>query len=61
MSPSLRQQIDVNIREIELRLDRMSFQQRPDPHQIEAEKRELEILRQKLHALPQDVPAGVYA
>ena len=61
MSPSLRQQIDVNIREIELRLDRLSFQQQPDPHQIETEKRELEILRQKLRTLPQDAPAGVYA
>ncbi len=61
MSPSLRQQIDVNIREIELRLDRLAFQQQPDPHRIEAEKKELEILKQKLHALPQDVPAGVYA
>lgn len=61
MSPSLRQQIDVNIREVELKLDRLHFQQRPDPRQIEAETRELEILRQKLDALPQDVPAPMYA
>ena len=61
MSPSLRQQIDINIREIELRLDRLSFQQQPDPHSIEAEKKELDILKQKLQALPQDQPSGVYA
>ena len=61
MSPSLRQQIDVNIREVELRLDRLSFQQQPDPHTIAAEQRELEILKQKLSALPQEDPTGVYA
>ncbi len=61
MSPSLRQQITFNIREIELRLDRLAFQQQPDPNHIEAEKKELDILRQKLRALPQDEAAGVYA
>ncbi len=61
MSPSLRQQIDVNIREIELKLDRLSFQQQPDPHMIAAEQRELQILKQKQRALPQEDPSGVYA
>ena len=61
MSPSLRQQIDFNIREIELRLDRLAFQQQPDPHSIEAQKKELDILKQKLRTLPQDQPSGVYA
>ncbi len=61
MSPSLRQQIDVNIREIELKLDRLSFQQQPDPHVIAAEQRELQILKQKQSALPQEDPTGVYA
>jgi hypothetical protein len=53
--------MDVNIREIELKLDRLAFQQQPDPHTIAAEQRELEILKQKMSALPQDDPTGVYA
>ncbi len=61
MSPSLRQQIDVNIREVELKLDRLSFQQQPDPQSIAAEQRELEILRQKQSTLPQEDATGVYA
>ena len=61
MSPSLRQQIDVNIREVELKLDRLSFQQQPDPHMIAAEQRELQILKQKQRALPQEDPSGIYA
>ena len=61
MVPSLRQQIDVNIREVELKLDRLAFQQRPDPQVIAAEQRELHILRQKLSALPQEDPTGIYA
>ena len=61
MSPSLRQQINFNIREIELKLDRLSFQQQPDPNVIATEQRELQILKQKLSALPQEDASGVYA
>ena len=61
MSPSLRQQIDLNIREIELKLDRLSFQQQPDPHVIAAEQRELQILKQKQSTIPREDPTGIYA
>ena len=61
MSPSLRQQIYFSIREIELKLDRLSFQQQPDPDVIATEQRELSILKQKLSAMPQEDASGVYA
>ena len=61
MSPSLRQQINVTIVEIERKLDRLAFQQQPNPRVIEAEQHELEILRRKLQALPQDEPSIAYA
>ncbi len=61
MSPSLRQQINMSILETEQKLRRLQAQPDPNPHSIEGERRELQILQQKLKALPLDEPSIAYA
>ncbi len=54
MSPSFRQQISSNITQTEDRLNQLLAQNQPDSRTIEGEQRELEILKRKLSALPED-------
>ena len=56
MSPSFRQQISSTLNEAEHRLNRLQTQPQTDPRLIEGEQREIEILRRKLGALPEDTP-----
>ncbi len=55
MSPSFRQQISLNVEKTEQRLNDLQSQPQPDPRIIEGERRELEVLKRKLSALPIDI------
>lgn len=59
MSPSFREQISSNIRNMEDRLNFLRMQNQPDQSVIEGEKRELEILKRKLSLLPRGMEEGV--
>lgn len=54
MSPSFRQQISSNITDTEQRLNQLQAQKQPDTRTIEGEQKELDILKRKLGALPED-------
>ena len=61
MSPSFRQQIRSTLHEAEHRLNRLQTQPQTDPHMIEGELREIDILKRKLSALPEDTPEPALA
>ena len=60
MSPSFRQQISSNITETEQRLHTLETAPRVDPRVVEGERKELEILRRKLRAMPEDAPEPAF-
>ena len=56
MSPTLRQQISASIHGSECRIEKLKAQAEPNQNAIASEERELQILRRKFEAVPEETP-----
>lgn len=54
MSPTFREQISSTIQETEHKLDQLRAQPQPNEQTIEGNEKELQILKRKLQALPEE-------